>query len=66
MSAGGRALGAGDGSDGGHEIAEEFRGVVRVDDVGRASAEMQFVEQFRYEGGGVAIEEGDQDDNQSW
>jgi hypothetical protein len=48
-------LGARDVGDGGHQLAEEFRRVVRMEDVGRAAAKMQFVEETRYEGSGLAI-----------
>ncbi len=54
-------MSAGDGCDGGQEFAEEFWSIVRVNNVRGAAAEVEFVEQFRYEGGGVAIREGDQD-----
>ena len=37
------------------------KSVVRVNNVRGAAAEVEFVEQFRYEGGGVAIGEGDKD-----
>jgi hypothetical protein len=38
---------AGDVGDGVHKVAEEFGGVVRVEDVRRAAAEMQRVHQTR-------------------
>ena len=60
MSTGGRAFSAGDGRDGGQEFAEEFWSVVRVDNVRGSAAEVEFVEQFRYEGSSVAIGEGNQ------
>jgi hypothetical protein len=33
MAASSGVMSAGDGSDGGHELAEEFRCVIRVDDI---------------------------------
>ncbi len=61
VAAGGSTLGSGDRGNGGHEFAQEFRGVVRVDDVGRAATKMDFIQQTRYEGGGLAIGKGGED-----
>ena len=40
VSAGGSALCAGDGRDEGHQIAQELRSIVRMDDVGGAAAKI--------------------------
>ncbi len=46
---------AGGGGNESHQVAEELRSVVRMDDVGGAAAKIQLVEQSRYEGGGLVV-----------
>ncbi len=55
MATGRGTLGARDVGDSGHQLAEEFRRVVRMNDVGRAATKMQFIEETRYEGSGFSI-----------
>ncbi len=55
VAASGSALRAGDVGDGCHQFAEEFRRIVGVEDVGGATAKMQFIEESRYKGGGLAV-----------
>ena len=62
MTTGGGALCARDVGDRKQEVAKEFGGIVRMEDIGRAAAEVQRVQQSRYKGGGVAVEQGDKDD----
>ena len=59
VSEGGSPSSAGDRGDFCHEFAEEFGGVVRVDDVRSAATEVELIEEARYQGDGVAIREGD-------
>ncbi len=61
MATGAGAESAGDVGDSGHELAEEFWGFVRMDDVLRAAVEVQFIEQARYEGRSFPVGEGDQE-----
>jgi hypothetical protein len=61
VAASGSALRAGDVGDGCHQFAEEFRCIVGVEDVGGAAAKMQFIEESRYKGGGLAV--GKRDEN---
>ena len=62
MSEGGGPRSAGDLGDACHQFAEEFGGVVGVDDVGGAASEVEFIQKARYQGGCVAVREGDDED----
>ncbi len=46
---------SGDGSNGSQELATEFWSVVGVQDVRATAAKVEFVEEARYEAGGLAI-----------
>ena len=61
MAAGRSAAGACDVGDGRHKFAEEFRRIVGVKDIGGAAAKVEFIEEARYEGGGLAVGQGDED-----
>ncbi len=63
MTTGGGALSARDGGDLIQKIAEELGGVVRMEDIGRAAAEVQRVQQSRYQSGGLAVGQRDDDDS---
>ncbi len=63
VSEGGSPSSAGDLGDACHQFTEEFGGVVGVDDVRSAATEMELIEEVRYQGGGVAIREGDDEDS---
>ena len=60
MSTGGSALRAGDGGDGGQKFAQKLGGIVRVKDVGAAASKMEFVQKTRYEGRGLTVGQGDE------
>ncbi len=55
MTAGCGALGASDVGDGGHQLAEEFRRIVRVEDIRGATAKMKFIEKKRCKGSGFPV-----------
>ena len=61
MAAGRSASGACYVGDCRHKFAEEFRRVVGVEDIGGAAAKVEFIEEPRYEGGGLAVGQGDED-----
>ncbi len=51
---------ASDGGDGGHEFTQEFGGIIRVKDVWAAAAKMEFILKARYEGRGLTVGQGDE------
>ena len=63
MAIGGGASGARDVGDRKQKVADEFRGLVGMEDIGRAAAEVQRVHQSRYQGGGLAVGQWDKDDS---
>ncbi len=56
---GGGAHGACGNSNSGHQFREEFRRIIRMDDIRSAASKVNSVQQFRYEGLGLAIQERD-------
>ena len=54
---------ASDGGNSGHEFTQEFWGVVGVQYIGGTTSKVEFVEQARYQGGGVAVREWDDHDS---
>ncbi len=56
-------LRAGDGGDGIHKLAEEFRRIIGVEDVGATAAKMELIQKTRYEGGGLTVGQGNDHDS---
>jgi hypothetical protein len=52
----------GDFRDASHQVAEEFGGVIGVDDVGGTASEVELIEKTRYKGGCLSVWEWDKQD----
>ncbi len=56
-------LRAGDSGNGSHELTQEFRRIIGMEDVGATAAKMEFVHQARYEGGSLTVGQGNKQDS---
>ena len=63
LSAGGSVLRAGDGGNSSHKLTEKFRRIIGVEDVGATAAKMEFVQKTRYEGRGLTVGQGNDQDS---